>query len=136
MTLTNGGDNLQGLAQHIPPLLKKKFTELLDKKDWDTLIPMLSDILSLLEGEGRAGILTARGIAYFYKGNSEDAFADYNRAIEINPDMSLAYYFRAQVHAENGDRDSVIADLNKAEELQPGVVDKEIRGLLLRICGD
>jgi tetratricopeptide (TPR) repeat protein len=52
-------------------------------------------------------------------GDGHQAMLDYNRAIEIDPDLSIAYYRRGFLHYLTKDYISAIADYNKSIELQP-----------------
>jgi tetratricopeptide (TPR) repeat protein len=60
-----------------------------------------------------------RGIAYLKKGRFDLALLDFNRAIEIRPDFTLAYINRGTAHQEMGHYDLSIRDFNRAIELEP-----------------
>ena len=47
------------------------------------------------------------------------AIADYNRAIELDPNRAAAYYNRGCAYGEIGAYDKALADYNKAIELNP-----------------
>jgi len=64
--------------------------------------------------------------AYYKHGNAYDemgeyakAIADYNKAIELDPNHALAYFNRAYAYGEIGQYDKAIADYTKAIELDP-----------------
>ena len=59
------------------------------------------------------------GNIYSRKGNYEQAFPDFNKAIEMEPDYAEAYRERGITYVNNGDLDQAISDLNKAIELFP-----------------
>jgi tetratricopeptide (TPR) repeat protein len=70
--------------------------------------------------------------AYFYQviiesalGKKQEAIADYDRAIIINPNHARAYYGRARTKNIFEDREQIISDLSKAAELfyQQGQLD-------------
>ena len=44
--------------------------------------------------------------------------ADFNKAIELNPDSALALWGRSEVKKAKGDLDGAIADSEKSLELQ------------------
>jgi len=51
-----------------------------------------------------------RGNTYFNQGAYDLAIADYNKAIQIEPDSSHAYYLRGSTHSIKGDYDLAFAD--------------------------
>ena len=61
-----------------------------------------------------------RGDAYYETGEYSKAIAEYNKAIELNPNKALAYFNRAYAYGEIGKYDKAIADYSKAIELNPG----------------
>jgi Tfp pilus assembly protein PilF len=60
-----------------------------------------------------------RGIAYGEKGQYDQAIADFNKAIEINPRYDKAYNNRGIVYRLKGQYDQAISDFNKAIEINP-----------------
>lgn len=68
---------------------------------------------------GWAGIYQRRGIAYYNKGMTDQAIADYTQVIALKPDFAPAYYDRAEVLLNTGDPDDAIDDYSKAIELRP-----------------
>jgi tetratricopeptide (TPR) repeat protein len=61
-----------------------------------------------------------RGIAYWSKGQYDQAILDYNKALEINPRYADAYNNRGVAYADTGQYDQAILDYNKALEINPG----------------
>ena len=49
----------------------------------------------------------------------EDAIADYNRAIEINPNYGGAYMNRGVVYARMGKYDQAISDISRGIDIDP-----------------
>jgi tetratricopeptide (TPR) repeat protein len=68
---------------------------------------------------GWAGIYQRRGIAYYNKGLTDQAIADYTQVITLKPDFAPAYYDRAEVLLNTGDPDDAIDDYTKAIALRP-----------------
>ncbi|MHC1790025.1 tetratricopeptide repeat protein [Solidesulfovibrio sp.] len=60
--------------------------------------------------------LTNRGTAYANKKMTTEALADLNKAIELNPDYTAAYYDRARILAMQNKHAEAVADLSKAIE--------------------
>ena len=60
-----------------------------------------------------------RGVAKLKLGDYEDAIADYDQAIALNPDDADAYYNRGIAKRGLGDHDSAIADFDQGIELKP-----------------
>ncbi|MDT9186184.1 tetratricopeptide repeat protein, partial [Limnospira sp. PMC 289.06] len=60
-----------------------------------------------------------RGFAHRSQGNYKAAIADYNRAIEINPNYHNAYNNRGFAHRSQGNYKAAIADYNRAIEINP-----------------
>ena len=68
---------------------------------------------------GWAGIYQRRGIAYYNKGQTEQAITDYTQVITLKPDFAPAYYDRAEVLLSTGAPNDAIDDYNKAIALRP-----------------
>lgn len=69
--------------------------------------------------ERRAVAYVNRGILYFIQGENDRAFADYTKAIEINPNLATPYAQRAFVYSIKGNKEQAIADARKALEIEP-----------------
>ena len=72
-----------------------------------------------LRPEQRAIILTNRGNIYFGLGEQETATADFDRAIELNPNSKVAYYNRGLAAFVIGRYDDAIADSSEAIRVDP-----------------
>ena len=64
-----------------------------------------------------------RGVAYQKKGLTDQALADYNKAIDLKPDLVDPYIDRASLQEKMGRPDNALTDLNKAIQLDPENVD-------------
>ena len=58
-----------------------------------------------------------RGLARYESGDYEGAIADFNKAIELNPEFALTYNKRGIVKCELEDYEGAISDFNQAIEL-------------------
>jgi lipoprotein NlpI len=64
-----------------------------------------------------------RGNAYWSLGNYQQAIADFDRAIEINPKYAGIYYNRGSAYQFLGNYQQAIGDFNKAIEIMPKYVE-------------
>lgn len=70
-----------------------------------------------------ANALANRGAAYSNKKSYDLAMADFNKALEINPDLATALYERARVFAMQGKHAEAVADLTKVIGMsQPSII--------------
>lgn len=60
-----------------------------------------------------------RGNVYKEIGNYQQAFTDYNKAIELDPEFAYAYANRGNVYLDIGHYLQAVADYNKVMELDP-----------------
>ncbi|KAK6619004.1 hypothetical protein RUM44_003386 [Polyplax serrata] len=59
------------------------------------------------------------GFEEYKKVNFDDAIAEYTKAIELDPDLSVAYYNRGTVLYRLGQYNLAVVDLEKAVKLDP-----------------
>ena len=64
-----------------------------------------------------------RADAWLKKDDYNKAIADYNKAIEIDPNYAAAYNNRAIIWRKKGEYNKAIADHNKAVELNPNYAE-------------
>jgi tetratricopeptide (TPR) repeat protein len=84
-----------------------------------------------------ANVLNSRGMAQERLENFEQAKADYNKAIEINPEYANAYNNRGNIKAEQADYKGAIKDYNRAIELNSQFVEAYCnRGIAKENLGD
>ena len=60
-----------------------------------------------------------RAIAYSQEGEYSKALSDYNKAIAIDPNLTVAYLNRGVTYRQLGEYDKAISDYSKAIELFP-----------------
>lgn len=70
--------------------------------------------------------LLARGVAYLHVGDPAAASADAEQALIKSPHSGWGYYLRASVAVQQGDYESAIADLERAETLARVVEDVQL----------
>ena len=71
------------------------------------------------DNENQAVAYNSRGIAHSMKNQQDQAIADFNQAIQLEPDYAGAFSNRANVYAARGDFDRAMADYNRAIQLKP-----------------
>lgn len=76
-----------------------------------------------LTPEQRARVLTNRGYAYFRLGEQEMAYADFDNAIALKPDLATAYYNRGLAAFVVGRYDDAIADSTEAIRIDPTMAE-------------
>jgi tetratricopeptide (TPR) repeat protein len=78
-----------------------------------------------------------RAIAHSMTGKQEAAFADFAKAIELDPESPLAPYNRGNLHLDTGKYDLAIADFTRAIEIEPFFALAHYnRGLAYEKAGD
>jgi len=79
----------------------------------------------------------AKGSSYFDKGDYKNSVANYNKAIELDPNDFVSYNNRGLSYIGLGDYDQGISDCNKAIELNPNYANAYInRGIGYGFKGD
>jgi tetratricopeptide (TPR) repeat protein len=108
--------------------------------DADTAIRACTiDIVSPPDPKGIAGSYVNRGTAYLKKGLRDQAIADFEKAIGIDPEAPVAYGQLGIAYYDMGRYDLALADLSKAIELSgPGVhsMDYLRRGVAYEASGE
>ncbi len=91
----------------------------------DPLYTSIEEDLKIIEDvidkkiESKVAIHLFRGAAYVLKGKYDEGIEEYNKAIEINPNLAMAYRFRGFAYARKRQYDKAITDYNKALEINP-----------------
>lgn len=70
------------------------------------------------------------------KTDYDEKIADYDKVIELNPNLVEAYHNRATVYFQKGDHHSALADYNTAIRLEPSAATHYHRGLVRYALGD
>lgn len=101
-------------------------------KDADKAIKECSELLDMWHGPtGQTSdaivptFFLIRGQAWRKKGEIDRALADIQKALELSPNYSDAYYRRGQIAVDRGDLDAALPDLNKAIELETAYLASE-----------
>lgn len=89
-----------------------------------------------LDPSDRATAHAARGDVHLEQLDTARALADYDTALELNPDAYWIALGRADVHQMRGDRDAALRDLDRALEREPGYLPAlGERGYTYRVMG-
>jgi tetratricopeptide (TPR) repeat protein/S1-C subfamily serine protease len=71
----------------------------------------------------RAVFYSNRGFLYYEQKKSDLALADFNKAIDINPDWAMSYNNRGLIYYEQKKSDLALADFNKAIDINPRLAE-------------
>ena len=91
-----------------------------------------SELIEANPDEGR--YYTLRASSWWALGKTEQALADFDKAIELGYEQAHAYSSRGLFHASSGDYDKAIADYNKAIELDADDVSPLINRAAARMA--
>lgn len=87
--------------------------------EYDESITHYSNALVYTDGtDEQAYVHAQRGFTYVEMGGeTENAFADLDRAVSLDPTMAIAYAYRSYAYGDEGDYESSISDADQAVEL-------------------
>jgi len=118
--------------------LREKVAELFSQKKFDEIIALLTDemLKKILgkENDKAVELYIWRGNTWYVKKDFDEAIVDYNKAIEINPNYTLAFYNKAQARVAKKEYKDAIADFDKVIFLDLRYPDAYVsRGNLKRV---
>jgi putative GTP pyrophosphokinase len=91
-----------------------------NRGDYDAAIKIYSDILASKPAKEVGSVLHRhRGMAYFSKGKYQEAVADFNRALELDPRCAQAAYFRGVVRTVLEDYGGALSDYDLSLSINP-----------------
>ena len=67
-----------------------------------------------------------RGVARFSRGDIDGAIANYEKAIEISPQLADAFFHRGKARRAKGDLNGAIADYEVSIEIEPRVAENNV----------
>ncbi|MEA5510402.1 tetratricopeptide repeat protein [Crocosphaera sp. UHCC 0190] len=73
----------------------------------------IADFTHVIDLEPSAEVYNYRGTAYFWLQQYQNALEDYQRAIALDQNLAIAYYNRAYVYLELGNKAGAIADFRQ-----------------------
>lgn len=86
------------------------------RQDWETAIREFSRAIDLAP----SGVYySLRGDVYWRAGKLDQALADYNQAVALDPANPDGYYGRGRVQKDRGDKAAAVADLQQFLDLKP-----------------
>lgn len=107
-----------------------------EQENYQEAIEAFSEVINALKPD-LAETYFQRGLIYHRLGDYEQAVADYNKAIESNPELVGAYRKLAHVYYELGDYEQSIANCNRVIELAPDDTEAYVmRGIGYYSSGD
>ncbi len=112
----------------------EKAHESLKKGEIDRAIHYYTEALALAPDD--CNILSDRGVAFLHKKDQLRCLADFNKAVQLDPNYAYRYASRAFAKQNFGDLDGAVEDYKKAVELDPeDAVAHNNLGLLLEQQG-
>lgn len=102
-----------------------KGVDLVNAHKWTAGIETLTPVIDnpKTSKDIQANALANRGAAYANLKKYDDAMADFNKALELKPDLANALYERARLFAMLGKHDAAVQDLNKVIAMsQPSII--------------
>jgi tetratricopeptide (TPR) repeat protein len=97
-----------------------------DTGEYESAIEQYTIVMQLTEKHADV-LRSLRADAYKEKGDYDRALADYDQAIELNPENVRAYTGRGDLFERIGDRTRAIADFTKALALNPDMLPQYIK---------
>ena len=105
--------------------------------DCTTAIELAEAAGEKIEGYSAHEVLNNRGVAYLNLRELDEALADFEAAIDLEPDYAEAYANRGRIHLDREDYDRAIEDLDRAIELAESLTEAYgNRGLAYQYLGD
>lgn len=101
--------------------------KLFEQKKFEEITTQLTDEkLSHIEKEKPAEYYIWRGNAWYNQKNDDKAIADYNKAIEIDPQYALAFYNRGFAQGNIKEYNNAIEDYRKALAIDPNIIGAHV----------
>lgn len=79
----------------------------------------IDEYTQYLKKDAYASVYAKRGNTYLALGELDEAIADFNEAIDIDPDNAVYYYYRSLAYQKKGRLNEATIDLDMAFELRP-----------------
>ncbi len=87
-------------------------------KDWKDSFTLFNDLVEKNPDHFHPYLI--RGITHVQFGNREEALADYNKSLSLNPNSAKALANRSSVKGMLGDYEGALRDATRALEIRPG----------------
>ncbi len=100
-------------------MLRQEAAHHAKRGNYPQAISLLTQVINSILSGRTAMDYNNRGLMYFHSGQLEEAIADYNRALEINPNLAAAYNNRANCYVNQGELVDALVDYDRALDLNP-----------------
>ena len=118
------------LSPNNPNYYNEKWKVLYQLNRYDEALKAINQGIQLAP---RAVWYSHRGLIYNEQEKFDLALADFNKAIQLNPNLATVYYNRGLVYEQQEKFDLALTDLSKAIELEPNnILAYNSRGLLYK----
>ena len=102
-------------SKKLRKFISSKLTKLYVDKEYKEIITLCDELIN--KSQQKTHAFYYRGIANLQLKKYDDALADFNHVIDINPNVADAFAMRGELELSTNELNSALLDLNKAIEL-------------------
>jgi len=110
----------EGITDKAPGTLEKEGDELLEKEEFEAALAKYSKAIEVKPG---SMLYLKSGDIKALMRKTDDAMADFEKAIEQDPENAMAYNSMGRVYFDKGEYEKSLDNYNKAIKINPGLID-------------